>query len=76
MNASSPPSAETPDIETSSAAYASRFAGSAGRYLLSVQSRAVVQAIADLPPGTALDVGGGHGQLVEPLRARDRKSVV
>lgn len=61
--------AETPDIETSSADYASRFAGRAGQYLLQVQSRAVAAAIADLPPGNALDVGGGHGQLVEPLRA-------
>jgi len=76
VNASSPQLRETPDIETSSAAYASRFAGSAGRYLLSVQSRAVMQAIADLPPGTALDVGGGHGQLVEPLRAKGWKVTV
>ena len=61
--------AETPDIETSSADYAARFAGPAGRYLLSVQSRSVADAIAGLTPGTVLDVGGGHGQLVEPLRA-------
>ncbi len=67
---------ETPDIETSSAAYASRFAGAAGSYLLSVQSRTVIDAIADLPPGTALDVGGGHGQLVEPLRAKGWKITV
>jgi len=76
VNASSPISPETPDIETSSAAYASRFAGSAGRYLLSVQSRAVTRAIADLSPGTALDVGGGHGQLVEPLRSKGWKVTV
>ncbi len=59
---------QTPDIETSSAAYASRFRGSAGRYLLSVQTDAVRRALKDLPPGSALDVGGGHGQLVSPLR--------
>ncbi len=58
---------ETPDIETSSAAYASRFSGAAGRYLLEVQSRAVIRAVQGLQPGTALDVGGGHGQLVSPL---------
>ena len=59
--------AETPDIETSSAEYASRFAGRAGRYFLDVQDRTVTEALAGLTPGTALDVGGGHGQLVDPL---------
>ena len=59
--------AETPDIETSSAEYASRFAGRAGRYFLDVQDRTVTEALAGLPVGTALDVGGGHGQLVGPL---------
>lgn len=62
--------AETPDVETSSAAYASRFAGPAGRYLLAVQAAAVGRAIEGLTPGTALDVGGGHGQLVGPLQQR------
>jgi ubiquinone/menaquinone biosynthesis C-methylase UbiE len=61
--------AETPDIETSSADYARRFAGPAGQYLLSVQGRAVTAALEGLKPGTALDVGGGHGQLVELLRS-------
>lgn len=60
---------ERPDIETSSAGYASRFKGAAGRYLLDVQSRAILDAIRDIPPGTALDVGGGHGQLVDLLRS-------
>lgn len=55
---------ETPDIETSSADYASRFSGSAGRYLLSVQEMTVRRAIEDLPAGSVLDVGGAHGQLV------------
>jgi ubiquinone/menaquinone biosynthesis C-methylase UbiE len=67
---------ETPDIETSSADYARRFAGSAGKYLLQVQTRAVTAALAELPPGTALDVGGGHGQLVDPLRALGWKVTV
>jgi ubiquinone/menaquinone biosynthesis C-methylase UbiE len=58
---------ESPDVETSSAAYASRFAGAAGRYLLQVQSRTVVAALAGQPPGSTLDVGGGHGQLVDVL---------
>jgi ubiquinone/menaquinone biosynthesis C-methylase UbiE len=60
---------EQPDIETSSASYASRFAGSAGRYLLGIQAQAVLEAIRDLPPGKVLDVGGAHGQLVGPLSA-------
>jgi 2-polyprenyl-3-methyl-5-hydroxy-6-metoxy-1,4-benzoquinol methylase len=57
-----------PDIETSSMDYARRFAGKAGGYLLEAQARAVRAALRDLPPGSALDVGGGHGQLVDPLR--------
>lgn len=60
---------ETPDLETSSADYASRFGGRAGRYLLAVQSCAIREVLSDLRPGTALDVGGGHGQLVDELRA-------
>jgi 2-polyprenyl-3-methyl-5-hydroxy-6-metoxy-1,4-benzoquinol methylase len=59
---------ETPDIETSSANYARRFSGSAGRYLLETQQRAIEAALAGLRPGRALDVGGGHGQLVDVLR--------
>lgn len=60
---------ETPDVETSSANYARRFTGAAGRYLLDVQARAVARALRGLDTGTALDVGGGHGQLVDVLRA-------
>lgn len=60
---------QAPDIETSSASYASRFAGRSGRYLLDVQSQCIAQVLADLPPGRALDVGGGHGQLVGLLRS-------
>lgn len=61
---------ETPDIETSSADYARRFEGAAGRYLLAVQARAVERALRGVAPGTVLDVGGGHGQLVDVLKAR------
>jgi ubiquinone/menaquinone biosynthesis C-methylase UbiE len=60
-------SVETPDIETSSADYASRFSGDAGRYLLDTQARCIAEAIRDLAPGSVLDVGGGHGQLVGAL---------
>lgn len=67
---------ETADIETSSADYARRFSGSAGRYLLDVQSRTVQKIVADLKPGTVLDVGGGHGQLVDALAALGWKVTV
>ena len=53
--------AETPDIETSSADYASRFSGRAGEYFLEVQAQTVSEALAGLTPGTVLDVGGGPG---------------
>lgn len=61
---------ETPDIETSSADYARRFAGRAGAYLLERQAQAVSAAIEGLRAGTVLDVGGAHGQLVDVLCAR------
>src|SRR5262245_61067392 len=67
---------ETPDIETSSADYARRFSGSAGKYMLGVQTRTVEKALAGLQPGTVLDVGGGHGQLVDPLKALGWKVTV
>src|SRR5690606_22711484 len=63
-------STHKPDIETSSADYASRFAGPAGRYLLEVQARSIEAALQGLTPGTALDVGGAHGQLVQLLERR------
>lgn len=61
---------ETPDIETSSAGYASRFAGPAGKYMLEVQERGIVRLLRDGRPlagRTVLDVGGGHGQLAGPI---------
>ncbi|WP_022683443.1 class I SAM-dependent methyltransferase [Sphingobium bisphenolivorans] len=58
-----------PDLETGSARYARRFAGPAGSYLLSVQDRALGDLVRAAPDGlaTAVDVGGGHGQLVGRL---------
>lgn len=60
---------ETPDIETSSADYARRFAGKAGKHLLRVQSAAVEDVLRGCPAANVLDVGGGHGQLVHTLSA-------
>jgi ubiquinone/menaquinone biosynthesis C-methylase UbiE len=64
---------ETPDIETSSARYASRFVGPIGAYLLSVQQRGIDSVLTDRRPTnlqSVLDVGGGHGQLAGPLARR------
>jgi hypothetical protein len=58
-----------PDVETSSAGYARRFSGRSGSYLLQSQADALTHILRDCPPGRALDVGGAHGQLVDPLRS-------
>lgn len=59
----------TPDVETSSPAYARRFAGPVGEWFLRVQSDAVLGLLGPRaePPQSVLEVGGGHGQLVDPL---------
>ena len=61
------PYPEAADIETSSDAYATRFAGAAGQWMLDVQERLTLALLADRPGLTILDVGGGHGQLALPL---------
>jgi len=58
---------ETADIESSSDAYATRFAGPAGRWMLEVQERITLGFLRDRPGAGILDVGGGHGQLAVPL---------
>jgi 2-polyprenyl-3-methyl-5-hydroxy-6-metoxy-1,4-benzoquinol methylase len=68
----------TPDIETASDDYATRFLGRAGEFMLSVQTRAILKLLGDKSPASApqlLDVGGGHGQVAGPL-ARAGWSVV
>jgi SAM-dependent methyltransferase len=63
---------DTPDIETSGADYARRFAGPAGAFLLEAQ-RAAAERLLDgrLRHGmTVLDVGGGHGQMLPLLLER------
>jgi ubiquinone/menaquinone biosynthesis C-methylase UbiE len=57
--------APPPDIETSSADYAARFSGSAGAYLLEVQDASLSNLISSYANGTVIDVGGGHGQLLD-----------
>lgn len=61
------PFPESADIETSSDAYATRFSGPVGAWMLRVQER-VTRDLLDGPDNTSLlDVGGGHGQLAGPL---------
>ncbi|HYG65694.1 MAG TPA: class I SAM-dependent methyltransferase [Thermoanaerobaculia bacterium] len=64
---------ETPDIETSSEGYASRFQGPVGDYFLAVQAQMVLDLLQPLQtqrPLRVLDVGGGHAQIAGPLAAR------
>lgn len=58
-----------PDIESSSDAYARRFSGATGAWMLDVQHRAVARLVAPWPGARVLDVGGGHAQLTPPLMA-------
>lgn len=61
---------ETADIETSSEGYAARFAGAAGEWMLGVQESITVSLLPAPEAITILDVGGGHGQLAQPLCRR------
>ena len=61
---------EPADIVTSSDAYAARFSGRAGAWMLEVQRDITLDLLAPFAGGTVLDVGGGHGQLAVPLAAR------
>jgi SAM-dependent methyltransferase len=67
---------ETPDIETSSAGYASRFAGAVGEYFLEVQTQIALRLLAPWPGARVLDVGGGHAQLAPPLVAHGYRVTV
>jgi SAM-dependent methyltransferase len=67
---------ETPDVETASDAYAQRFAGAAGRYLLAQQDAALRAVLAGWRGRNVLDVGGGHAQLTPLLRLLARDVVV
>lgn len=60
---------EMADVETSSDAYATRFRGKTGAWMLAVQERAVLNLLEGrvAPGARILDIGGGHGQLAIPL---------
>jgi 2-polyprenyl-3-methyl-5-hydroxy-6-metoxy-1,4-benzoquinol methylase len=58
---------ETADLETSSEDYARRFSGEVGKYFLDLQTRITLDLLAPWPGARVLDIGGGHGQLAQPL---------
>ncbi len=58
---------ESADVETSSEAYARRFAGPVGQWFLDVQARITLDLLRPAKTARVLDVGGGHGQLTGPL---------
>lgn len=59
--------APAPDIASSTDAYALRFSGPAGTWLLERQTAAISELMAPWPKATVLDVGGGHAQVTPPL---------
>lgn len=58
---------ETPDIESSTDDYATRFSGGVGKWFLRKQLKATLRQIGDMRGARVLDVGGGHGQLLGGL---------
>ncbi len=70
-----PPPAE-PDVETASDAYARRFAGPVGEWLLARQAALALDLLAPWPDARVLDVGGGHAQLAGPLVRRGYRLTV
>lgn len=58
---------ETPDIDSSTDDYATRFSGPTGAYLLDVQNEIISRFLSPWRGGRILDVGGGHAQLCGPL---------
>lgn len=74
---SNPAFPETADIESSTDAYAQRFAGATGAWMLAVQERLCLDLLR--PWGASLDVldvGGGHGQLAIPLAREGHRMTV
>jgi len=66
------------DVETASAAYAQRFSGPVGDWLLDVQADCVHELLAERDGRalSVLEVGGGHGQLTGPLLRAGHRVVV
>jgi len=67
---------EAPDIETASRAYARRFNGSWGKYLLQRQELLIEDCLPVNKQVSVLSVGGGHAQLAALFtRRKDRATV-
>ena len=65
-NSSEMSEADYPDVHSSTADYAKRFAGSVGEFFLSTQRELVTQLLREnqiAPEHSILEVGGGHAQL-------------
>jgi 2-polyprenyl-3-methyl-5-hydroxy-6-metoxy-1,4-benzoquinol methylase len=67
---------ETPDIESSTEDYASRFSGPVGEYFLTVQTDLTLKCLTSRSGASILDVGGGHAQLTVPLVKRNFRVTV
>jgi len=70
---------ENPDIVSSAMEYQKRFSGQVGLWFLEVQSAATKKIISKLEKITLLnviDVGGGHGQNMEPVLALGHKLTI
>jgi ubiquinone/menaquinone biosynthesis C-methylase UbiE len=78
LGAGLPHDTDTPDIETASEAYARRFAGEIGEWLLARQWQAVSDLLRTAGDGplSILEIGGGHAQLAPSLLARGHDLVV
>lgn len=56
-----------PDVHSASAEYAKRFSGAVGEWMLEVQTQHLFRHLGNRTQCSVLDVGGGHGQVAEPL---------
>jgi len=63
------------DVETASDAYAARFAGPVGGWLLEVQTARFRELLGSCGRLSVLEVGGGHGQLTAALLADGHRVV-
>ncbi|MEZ5823256.1 MAG: class I SAM-dependent methyltransferase [Geminicoccaceae bacterium] len=64
---------ECPDLDSSTPAYAARFASRAGTWFLDVQTRILVEFMRPWSKASVLDVGGGHAQVAKPLLSAGHK---
>lgn len=67
---------EFPDLHSASLEYQTRFCGSVGAWLLESQEKHTYRGLDTEPNQTLLDVGGGHGQLLEGALRRELRVTV